>query len=74
MFKLDDNSLEAETIFAYTDQGDEAIERDDFDGAVSFYKKAWDAIPEPKKEWELAHWVMSCIGGVYYDKGVLIMQ
>lgn len=69
MFKLDDNSLEAETIFAYTDQGDEAIERDDFDGAVSFYKKAWDAIPEPKKEWELAHWVMSCIGGVYYDKG-----
>lgn len=69
MFKIDDDSLEAQEIFSNTDQGDEAVETENFDGAVFFYKKAWDAIPEPKNEWELAHWVMSCIGGSYYDGG-----
>lgn len=67
MFQLDDNSQKALAIFSYTDQGDEAIEKNDFDSAISFYKKAWEAIPKPKKEWELAHWVMSCIGVSYYD-------
>lgn len=68
MFELNDNSSEAKAIFAFTDQGDEAIEKNNFNSAIEFYKKAWGAIPEPKKEWDLAHWVMSCIGGGYYEK------
>ncbi len=67
MFELDDNSPEAKAIFAYTDQGDTATDKNDFSRAIEFYKKAWNAIPEPKKEWELSHWVMSCIGGGYYE-------
>ncbi len=69
MFELDDNSSEAKAIFAYTDQGDTATDKKDFSSAIEFYKKSWDAIPEPKRDWDLSHWVMSCIGGGYYEAG-----
>ncbi|MCF6345556.1 MAG: tetratricopeptide repeat protein [Thiomicrorhabdus sp.] len=71
MFELDDNSPEAKAIFSFGDLGGLAYEKEDFESAIQFYQKAWDAIPEPKKEWDLAHWIMNSIGEGFYDLGKL---
>ncbi len=67
MFEIEGEQLKI--IDGFTDQGDEAFEKEDFDGYIRFYKKAWGAIPEPKEEWELANAVMGGIAEGYYLKG-----
>ena len=29
--------------------------------------KAWQALPEPKLEWELANWISACMYSAYFD-------
>ncbi len=71
MFILDDDSLESNAIFKLTDQGDDALDEKDYDGYITFYKKAWEVVPEPRQEWELANGLVACIGEGYYLKGEL---
>jgi hypothetical protein len=42
--------------------GDERASAQAFSDALSFYWMAWDALPEPKTDWEAATWILSAIG------------
>jgi tetratricopeptide (TPR) repeat protein len=50
----------------FAKQGDTAFDKGDFKGQLEFYKKAWNAIPEPKKDWDVSDWIMGSIAEAYY--------
>ncbi|WP_242692983.1 hypothetical protein [Enterobacter cloacae] len=35
--------------------------------ALEQYQKAWQALPEPKLEWEFANWISACMYSAYFD-------
>ncbi len=34
--------------------------------SLSKYREAWSLLPEPKKKWDLAHWIASCFATSYF--------
>ncbi|MDP8171287.1 DUF4375 domain-containing protein [Pasteurella skyensis] len=48
---------------------DEPYENKDWDKCIEIYQQMYDLIPEPKDEYENAHWVYSGLGSFYYEKG-----
>jgi tetratricopeptide (TPR) repeat protein len=47
-------------------EGDECARSDDYPKALSLYWTAWDALPEPKTEWEAATWILVAIGNANF--------
>lgn len=35
--------------------------------SLSKYREAWSLLPEPRKNWDLAHWIASCFASLYFD-------
>lgn len=50
----------------FANQGDLAFEKKNFKVQEEFYKKAWEIIPEPKKDWDVSDWILGSIAESYY--------
>jgi len=52
------------------EEGDDARQGGDMDGAVSLYQKAWALVPEPKTDWMMPSlWIISSFCSAWFDKG-----
>lgn len=49
-------------IMKHCEDGDEAVEDDDYDRAIHAFQQAFDLIPEPYQEWEASTWVLFSLG------------
>jgi tetratricopeptide (TPR) repeat protein len=49
-------------IMKHCEEGDEAVEEDDYDSAIHAFQQAFDLLPEPYQEWEASTWVLFSLG------------
>ncbi|UOQ68853.1 tetratricopeptide repeat protein [Hymenobacter volaticus] len=49
-------------IMKHCEEGDEAVEDDDYDRAIHAFQQAFDLLPEPYQEWEASTWVLFSLG------------
>lgn len=56
-------------IKAHCAQGDVLAEAQRFEDAIAEYNKAWLLIPEPKKDWNAATWILAAIADSAYLGG-----
>jgi tetratricopeptide (TPR) repeat protein len=66
MKTLSDNKLEKE-IIAIVEIGNQYHDKKDFTNALNKYNDAWQLLPEPKLDWEIASWISKCIYSAYFD-------
>ena len=66
---LEDPKIESE-INSFVEKGNEFHDDKKYVEALEQYQKAWQALPEPKLEWELANWISACIYSAYFDLAV----
>src|SRR5215475_2407311 len=69
MFELDEK-LNIK-VRRYANEGDKKAEKEDWQGQIKSYLKAWELIPEPKFEWEGGTWILGGIAEAFYQKGDL---
>jgi tetratricopeptide (TPR) repeat protein len=50
-------------------KGDACAERGDYEAALKLYWKAWDALPDPKTDYEAATWILAVIGDANFLSG-----
>lgn len=50
------------TVEVHCLQGDEYYERDAYAEALEAYETAWELLPLPKEQWDIATWIMLAIG------------
>jgi tetratricopeptide (TPR) repeat protein len=50
-------------------RGDGCASQGLFSDALALYWKAWDLLPEPKKDWEAATWILAAIGDANFLGG-----
>ncbi len=53
-------------IEEYCEQGNDLFDEEDFQGAMTLWKKAFDLLADPDEEWEQAVWLKVSIGDSYY--------
>ncbi|UOQ74807.1 hypothetical protein [Hymenobacter cellulosilyticus] len=49
-------------IMQYCEEGDTAVEEDEYDSAIHAFQQAFDLIPEPYQDWEASTWVLFSLG------------
>jgi hypothetical protein len=49
-------------MMKHCEEGDAAVEEDDYASAVHSFQQAFDLIPEPYQEWEASTWVLFSLG------------
>lgn len=64
--ELDD--LIHEKITKLCKNGDDLIEKEQYDEAIVQYNLALDLLPYPKKDWEASTWIYSAIGDAFFMK------
>jgi tetratricopeptide (TPR) repeat protein len=69
MFELDEKLNSKVTRLA--NEGDKKAEKEDWEGQIKSYLKAWELIPEPKVEWDGGTWILGGIAEAFYQKGDL---
>jgi tetratricopeptide (TPR) repeat protein len=52
----------SEQIDALCAKGDRLAEQQNYPDALKAYWAAWDLLPEPRKDWEAATWILAAIG------------
>ena len=57
-----------EKIEELSEQGNELVDNDDFDGALRKFRRALELVPEPKTDWEASLWLYASIGDMYLFK------
>ena len=50
-------------------KGDTCAKRGDFKAALKHYWKAWDALPDPKTDYEAALWILAAVGDANFLSG-----
>lgn len=55
-------------IESLSEKGNEAMENERYDEAISFFQQAYNLLPAPKEEWEAYTWIMVSIGDAYFSK------
>lgn len=63
----EENQKLEEAIVSIVEKGNELHDGKSYEEALDEYNKAWELLPEPKLEWEIACWIASCIYSVYFD-------
>ncbi|MCF2829550.1 hypothetical protein GSF04_08845 [Pseudoalteromonas sp. A22] len=53
-------------IEEYCEQGNDLFDEEDFQGAMTLWKKAFDLLADPDEDWEQAVWLKVSIGDSYY--------
>ncbi|EGQ5302419.1 TPA: hypothetical protein LUY79_004533 [Enterobacter hormaechei] len=66
MKDLENPKIESE-INSFVEQGNEFHDNKKYAVALEQYQKAWQALPEPKLESELANWIAACMYSAYFD-------
>lgn len=56
-----------EIIISTVEKGNNFHHNKFYEEALDEYNKAWELLPEPKLEWEIASWIAACIYKVYFD-------
>ena len=56
-----------EKVTSLVEKGNELHDNQKYAEALEQYQKAWQALPEPKSESELANWISACIYSAYFD-------
>lgn len=54
-------------VTSLVEKGIEFHDNQKYAEALDQYQKAWQALPDPKHEWELANWIAACIYSAYFD-------
>ena len=54
-----------EQIEELSEQGNDLVDEDDFEGALEKFQCALDLLPEPKAQWEAALWLYASMGDMY---------
>ncbi|HFV9245526.1 TPA: hypothetical protein ACIAIH_004528 [Enterobacter bugandensis] len=54
-------------VTSLVEKGIEFHDNQKYAEALDQYQKAWQALTEPKHEWELANWIAACIYSAYFD-------
>jgi tetratricopeptide (TPR) repeat protein len=54
-----------EQIEELSDQGNDLVDEDDFEGGLEKFQGALDLLPEPKNQWEAAMWLYASVGDMY---------
>jgi Uncharacterized protein conserved in bacteria len=57
-----------EQIEELSEQGNDLVDEDDFDGALEKFQAALDLLPEPKNQWEAAMWLYASMGDMHLFK------
>lgn len=55
-----------EKVKKYCDEGNELSEKNHFKAAINCFEKAYEIIPDPKRNWEASTWISASIGDCYY--------
>lgn len=55
-------------IESLSEKGNEAMDNERYDEAISFFQQAYNLLPAPKEEWEAYTWIMASIGDAYFSK------
>lgn len=66
MPKLEDDL--SDQIHELCDLGIDLADGGRFDKAMEAYDMAWDLLPEPKTEWEEAHWILGNKGDAHFSQ------
>lgn len=53
-------------IIKLSEEGDEYIDKDEFEKAVEKYQAALNMIPSPKYDWEASTWLYTALGDAFY--------
>ncbi len=62
-----ENEKLEEEIVATVEKGNEFHDVKSYECALGEYKKAWELLPDPKLDWEVAGWISACIYSAYFD-------
>jgi len=54
-----------EQIETLSEQGNDLVDEDDFEGALSKFQEAMDLLPDPKNQWEASLWLYASMGDMY---------
>lgn len=60
------NYLTSKKINHYAKKADSCMRRADYQGAIKYYEKILDVLPEPKDNWEAYDWTYASIGDTYF--------
>lgn len=58
-----------ETIKASCANGDRLAEAGNFEQAIAAYNQAWEAVPEPKNQWNASTWILAAIADAAFLAG-----
>ena len=56
-------------IRALCADGDLLAKEEKYAGAIQFYERAWNLLPEPRADWDTATWILAAIGDVKFFAG-----
>ncbi|ENG8677782.1 hypothetical protein H4F73_08995 [Enterobacter hormaechei] len=54
-------------VTSFVEKGNEFHDNKKYAVALEQYQKAWQALPDPKFESELANWIAACMYSAYFD-------
>ncbi|MDB5389434.1 MAG: hypothetical protein JWM11_5080 [Planctomycetaceae bacterium] len=55
-----------EQIALLCDEGNELLDQEQFDPALTRFSSAWKLLPEPKTDWEAAVWILTAIADAHF--------
>lgn len=58
-----------ELVDQLCDQGNEAMDAENYENAINLFLQAMAVLPEPKADWEAAGWISASLGDVYFSTG-----
>ncbi len=58
-----------DAITTLCNQGDSLAKSGNTISALEKYGQAWEALPEPREQWEAATWILAAIGDVQFSLG-----
>jgi tetratricopeptide (TPR) repeat protein len=61
------DKFDEKKVTAFVEKGNEFHENQKYAEALEQYQNAWQALPEPKFESELANWIAACMYSAYFD-------
>ncbi|HBX2114123.1 tetratricopeptide repeat protein [Klebsiella aerogenes] len=68
MKELENPRIESK-VNSFVEKGNELHDDKKYAQALEQYKKAWNILPEPKPEWQVANWISANIFSAYFDLG-----
>ena len=69
--QLELDSITHEAIKNFSAAGDELAAKEDFEGAIAEYNKAWELLPDPKNSWNASTWILAAIADALFMSGYL---